>query len=107
MLEYWCYFGLALLALAVFLTLSDSRQKKNKLKIRRLKRKLAIYEKGADMSKLINDLIGKKCRIQTYGEIKVIDADEEWIKFEYVGKGGKPCIKILRIDELSNIDLLD
>lgn len=62
------------------------------------------------MSKIISELVGKKCRIGILGidgVVTVLDADEEWIKYEYTDKKGNKCIKIQRIDELSEIDLLD
>lgn len=108
MLDYWWLLCLIPLAAALFLMLSEGREKKLKIKIRRLKRKLSKYEKGAeDMSKVICDLVGKRCKINIYGEIKVIDADDEWIKFEYLDKRGNRAVKILRTDELTAIDLLD
>ncbi len=99
------------LAFVVGFTLSESGYKKNKRKIRKLKNKLKKYEKGAtDMSKIINELVGKKCRLGILGvngEVTVLDADDEWIKFEYTDKKGNKCVKIQPIDELSEIELLD
>lgn len=96
------------LALCLGLALAESTGKKDKSKIRRLKRKLKKYEKGVDdMSKIINELVGKRCRLEVYGEITVLDADDEWLKFEYTDKKGNKCVKIQRIDELTEIDLLN
>ncbi len=83
----------------------------DKRKIRKLKSKLKKYEKGAaDMSKIINELIGKKCKLGILGingEVTVLDADDEWIKFEYTDKKGNKCVKIQPIDDISEIELLD
>ena len=107
MFDYWWLLCLIPLAAALFLMFSEGKQKKNKIKIRRLKRRLKNYEKGAEMSKIIDGLVGKRCRMGVYGEVKVIEADDEWIKFEYRDKRGNQAVKVLRIDELTEIDLLD
>jgi len=70
-----------------------------------------MYKKGAtDMSKIINNLVGKKCRLGILGidgEVTVLDVDEEWIKYEYTDKKGNKCIKIQRIKDIAEISLLD
>ncbi len=110
-MEWWWILCLVPLAFACGFACSESGDRKNKRKIKKLKNKLKKYEKGArDMSKIINELIGKKCRLGVLGvngEVTVLDADDEWIKFEYIDKKGKKCVKIQPIDELSEIELLD
>ncbi len=109
-MEWWGILCLVPLVFAIVFTFSESNDKKNK-RIKKLKNKLKKYEKGAtDMSKIINELIGKKCKLGIMGingEVTVLDADDEWIKFEYTDKKGKKCVKIQPIDELSEIELLD
>ena len=108
---YWWILCLIPLAFASGCALSESNSKKNKSKIRKLKSKLKKYEKGAiDMSKIINELIGKKCKLgilNINGEVTILDADDDWIKFEYTDKKGNKCVKIQPLDELSEIELLD
>ncbi len=110
-MEGWWFLCFIPLALVLGFELSESNSKKNKNKIKKLKSKLKKYEKGTtDMSKIITDLIGKKCRIGILGidgNLTVLDADEEWIKYEYTDKKGSKHIKIQRTDELSEITLLD
>ena len=106
--DWWWLICIVPLSLAFILAFSEAAKDMNKSKIRRLKRKLRKYEQGeSDMSKIISELVGKKCRLEIYGEITVLDADEEWLKYEYTDKKGNKCVKIQRIDELSEIDLLD
>ena len=104
--DWWWLICMLPLAMALGLAISESGVKKYKNKISRLKRRLKKYEKDKDMSKIINELVGKKCRLAVYGEITVLDADDEWIKFEFSYKKGTKCIKIMRVDELSEIELL-
>ncbi len=108
---WWWILCIVPLAFISGLALSESGGKKNKNKIRKLKRKLKKYEKGAtDMSKIINELIGKKCKLGILGingEVTVLDADDDWIKFEYTDKKGNKCVKIQPIDEITEIELLD
>ena len=81
-MEGWWFLCFIPLALVLGFELSESNSKKNKNKIKKLKSKLKKYEKGTtDMSKIITDLIGKKCRIGILGidgNLTVLDADEEW-----------------------------
>ncbi len=106
----WWILSFVPLAFALGFAFAESSDKKSK-KIKKLKNKLKKYEKGVtDMSKIINELIGKKCKLGIMGingEVTVLDADDEWIKFEYTDKKGKKCVKIQPIDELSEIELLD
>lgn len=88
------------------------KTKQLEAKIKRLERKL----KGDNyMSKLINELVGKTCRLQTNGDstfdmdadvnCTILDADDEWIKFTYADKKGNHKTVILRIDFIENIEL--
>ncbi len=110
-MDWWWILCLVPLAFLFGLAFSESGDNKNKSKIRKLKGKLKKYEKGAtDMSKIINELIGKKCKLGILGidgEVNVLDADEDWIKFEYTDKKGNKCVKIQRIEDISEIALLD
>ncbi|RDY25067.1 hypothetical protein CHL78_020185 [Romboutsia weinsteinii] len=59
------------------------------------------------MSKLLLDMVGKKCRITILGiyEIKgtIVDIDEVWIKFKY---RKKEKVKLIRRCFVSSILLL-
>ncbi len=68
------------------------------------------------MSKLINDLIGKKCIIdceviimsigKTDIECEVIDVDDEWVKVAFKDKKGATKTNILRVENIKNIELV-
>ncbi len=89
-------------------------------KVRKLEKELKKLKKkqqgGNDMSKIINQLIGKNCKIladqesffdgSLNVECMVLDADEEWIKFTYTDKKNMVITKILRIDSIENIELI-
>ncbi len=109
-MDWWWILCLVPLAFFIGLAFSESAYKKNK-EVRKLKSKLKKYKKGAtDMSKIINNLVGKKCRLGILGidgEVTVLDVDEEWIKYEYTDKKGNKCVKIQRIEDISEIALLD
>jgi len=83
-------------------------------KVKKMERK----QRGDNyMSKLINELVGKTCKIQTNGDsifdintdvnCTVLDTDDEWIKFTYTDKKNNFKTKILRIDFIENIELND
>ena len=90
-----------------------NKVKKLESKVTKLERK----QKGeSQMSKIITGLIGETCKIKTEEalffadntevECKVIDADDEWIKFTYCDKKQNMKTKILRIDSIENIELI-
>ena len=66
------------------------------------------------MSKIISELIGKKCVITTtdalqfVGDTKVkcnvLDVDDEWIKICYTEKKDKQVIKLMRIENIEAIE---
>lgn len=89
-------------------------------KIRKLEHKIKKLERiqkgNCKMSNIINSLIGKECKIRTddgflmgiNGESKfsILEADDEWIKLSYLDKKHVTKIKVIRIDSISNIELI-
>ena len=66
------------------------------------------------MSKIINELKGKRCNIETDEIIinetfncTILDTDDEWIKFTYTDKKNNLITKILRIEEINSIELMN
>ncbi len=63
------------------------------------------------MSKLINDLVGKKCTIiagdsfETKQECTIIDADDEWVKIQYVDKKSNLITKLMRIEDIGSVEV--
>lgn len=90
-------------------------------KVRKLERKVKKMEKkkegGISMSKIISELIGKECKITIEAEMdimgnnevnaKVLEVDDEWIKFVYTDKKGSEKTKILRIDNIESVELIE
>lgn len=90
-------------------------------KVRKLEhkvKKLESKQKGvSEMSKIISELSGKKCIITTsellqfVGDTKitcdVLEVDDEWIKFSYTDKKKNTNVKIMRIDNISGIEILE
>lgn len=64
------------------------------------------------MSRIIENLIGRKCDIETrdgdYEENCIItDADDNWIKLEIPVKKGDSETKIFRADYINTIEITD
>lgn len=87
-------------------------------RVKRLERKVKKWRKqqgGSTMSKIIHDLIGKRCKIQTEEGLlagngdfvcTVLEVDDEWIKYTYTEKKGNIKTKILRIDAIEKVELI-
>ncbi len=93
-----------------FLVLIYTSQSK---KIKRLEKRLKVIERkekgNIDMSRLLQELIGKNPTIvgQVFGTSlwEVVDVDEEWVKLRHVDKMGKKnsSCNVLRISKLLNL----
>ena len=90
-----------------------SKIKKLEAKVKKLERN----KKGEfTMSKIISSLIGCNCKIRTEEALlfngntevscSVLDADDEWIKISYNDKKGISKIRILRIDSITNVEIV-
>ncbi len=101
-MEFWIFIGLALF-------ISSNSEIKNRLAKLERKRK---DKGGINMSKIIENLIGMKCKI-TEGtgvmnyECFVLEVDEEWVKLKVVNKKNEESIVIKRIDVIRDITILD
>lgn len=104
-------------ALIIVLCYSSYPGKVKKLErqVKRLKRR---QEGDNNMSKMINELIGKKCIIKTTDDAislvgsdaidcTVLDADDEWVKITYTDKKNNIRTKILRIEVIDNVELIN
>lgn len=98
---------IAILWLAMIPALYNAQRenRKYKKKIRSLKRKIKNEE--VNMSKLIDSLVGKKCKLLEYGVINVLETDDEWIKFTYTDKRGETHTRIERVENLDSIEILE
>ena len=69
------------------------------------------------MSKIIMDLVGKDCIIKAEDQLLVssgaevictiVDADDEWIKFTYMDKKKGKKTKVIRIESITGVELVD
>ena len=92
-----------------FLVLIYSSQSK---KIKRLEKRLKVIERkekgNIDMSRLLQELIGKNPTIvgQVFGTSlwEVVDVDEEWVKLRHVDKDGKEKFKLQRIEDIQTVE---
>jgi len=81
-------------------------------KIKRIEKRLKVIERkekgNIEMSRLLQEMIGKKPTI--IGELfgtnfwEVVDVDEEWVKLRYVDKTGKEKIKLQRIEDIQTVE---
>jgi len=92
-----------------FLVLIYTSQSK---KIKRLEKRLKVIERkekgNIDMSRLLQELIGKNPTIvgQVFGTSlwEVVDVDEEWVKLRRVNKKGKEKFKLQRIEDIQAVE---
>lgn len=108
------YFGLISFVLIICYSSYPEKIKKLESKIKKLERTL----KGEkSMSKVLSDLINKKCILVTdeglvlasKRELKstILDVDEEWIKFTFTDKKGILKTQILRVDSIERVDFIE
>ena len=88
--------------------------KRLEAKVKRMERK----QKGENaMSKLINELKGKECKIKSEDALVlvgseemsclVLDTDDEWIKVQFVDKKNNTITKLLRIENIDEIQIME
>lgn len=125
----WIFFIIALLAICTSSS-CEANVKKLERRVKKLeqeKRKRNTEEKekeNKDMSKLINELVGKKCilyldenaldsmdsLLDDELECEVIDVDEEWVKVVSEEKQKKENVKItslIRINNINGVKMVD
>lgn len=104
------------LSLALILCYASYPEKTKKLE-RRVNKLERIQGKGENMSKLIEELVNQECKILTEDALKlsgnaeihckVLDVDDEWIKISFVDKKNNAKVRILKIEDIESIELLD
>lgn len=123
----WIFFIIALLAICTSSS-CEANVKKLERRVKKLeqeKRNTEVKEKeNKDMSKLINELVGKKCilyldenaldsiagLLDDELECEVIDVDEEWVKVVSEEKQKKENVKItslIRINNINGVEMVD
>ena len=107
---------LGLLAFLMILCYSSypGKVKRMESKIKQMERK----QKGENvMSKLISELAGKECKIKCEEALSlvgseemvcnVLDTDDEWIKVQVINKKKNQITKLLRIENIEEIEILE
>ena len=108
------YFGIFAFIMVLSYSGLPGRVKRLETKIKNLSKK----QKGENyMSKIIHELVGKECFINTdkayelsggkYIKCKVLDADDEWIKINYTDKKKNDVTRILRIEDINDVEIAD
>ena len=102
------------IAMIMLLYYSSYPGKVNKLecKVKKLERKQGGKSK---MSKIINDLVGKNCKIESDNlsydiendTCMILEADDEWIKISYIDSKKVTITKILRIESIETVELIN
>lgn len=115
-MEWAGWFSLILLICAINIP-GDVKKLKRRVRMMEIKlnQKQGKKEGGSRMSKIIEQLVGEECVIEsdfavaltgsTKINCKVLEADEEWIKISYQDKKKGLCIKIMRIDAIESIEI--
>ncbi len=57
-------------------------------------------------SRLLKELNGRRVNIDILGEVTVLDCDGEWIKYEKTDRKGKTTVKLSRMDDIDEIEIL-
>ena len=88
-------------------------------KVKRLEKKVKKFERNkkgeGSMSKIISSLVGQVCKIESEEVIfeslecncTILEVDDEWVKILHTNKKGDTKIKILRIEDIKNIELVE
>lgn len=108
------YLGCFAFILLLLYSSYPGKVKRLEAKVRQMERK----QKGENtMSKLINELVGKDCKIKSEdafslvgaGELpcRVLDADDEWLKVQFTDKKKQQVTKLLRIEHIDEVELLE
>ena len=94
-----------ILFMIFFYSNNSKKIKKLENKIKKLERK---EEGNAEMSRLLQEMIGKKPIITGVyigpDNWEVVDVDEEWVKLRSVDKKGKEKFKLQRIEDIQTVE---
>lgn len=108
------YLGCFAFILLLLYSSYPGKVKRLEAKVKRIERK----QKGENtMSKLMNELVGKDCKIKSEDAFslvgndellcRVLDADDEWIKVQFTDKKKKQLTKLLRIEHIDEVEILE
>lgn len=79
-------------------------------KIKKLEKNVFGNKEAKNMSRLIEELQGKWCKMDSdelmEEKVQVLDVDEDWVKVMYKERE-KEKIKIIRVDDIDSIEVLE
>lgn len=107
------FFGFFAFVLVVWNMSVSNKVKKLEKKVKKLEKQ----KKGESaMSKMIEELVGKKCRIsseegfnfteETQIECYVMDYDKEWLKISFRDEKQNEMIEMIREEKIDEIEIL-
>ena len=107
------YFGVIAFIMLCCFSEIPKKIKHLEAKMKKMERK----QKGeSQMSKLINELAGRECKIKSDSELAlvgssellcfVLDIDDEWIKIQFTDKKKNQVTKLLRIENIEEIEVI-
>ena len=110
-MEYYLWF--AVIGSVIFFSSYPSKIKKLESKIKKLERNM----KGENyMSKLLSELINKKCILicgedilidnRMEVECTILDVDDEWIKFTFTDKKGLNKTQMSRVEAIESVQII-
>lgn len=90
-------------------------------KVKRLEKQVKKLERmqngGTAMSKLISSPVGRTCKLKTEEALllsggtelvcQITDADDEWVQFTYTDKKAGQKTRLMRIDGIDSIEVLE
>lgn len=107
------YFGIVAFILMLAYSSYPEKVKRLESKVKKLERNI---KGGKTMSKILSELINKKCilvsdeglSIVSKREIEctILDIDDEWIKFTFTDKKGVEKMQILRVEDIQRVDFI-
>ncbi len=107
-MEIFALFGFIAFIMAASHSSLPGQVKAHERKIRILNKK--IKGENQTMSKLLEELTGKKCKIKTDDFVEtvavILGVDEEWIKME-VEKSKKSFVKFIKIDSVTSFEVME
>lgn len=102
------FLGLLALAIILFYSSYPNRVEKLEKEIKKLKKQ---NEKEIEMSKIINDLLGKTCKITRSDgtlllDALIVDVDTEWVKMQKTDKKNVTTVEIIRIEDIKKVEMI-
>lgn len=107
-MESYAIFGFFAFAVAMMLIGLPSKVNRLEHKVKKIDSR---YGGETSMSKMFEELVGKECKI-TFGsginsaKYTVLEIDEDWIKISSTNKKQQVKTELVRIEEISRVEIL-